>query len=72
MLNASAAVVAAPGTNQTFVDTYSRGLPACEPANYLSATQSPPEKFWNCADITIRCAVAGETQYELVAQVLYI
>ncbi len=47
---------AAPGTNQTFVNMYARGLPACDPATYLLPTQSPPEKFWNCADIAIRRA----------------
>ena len=48
-------VVAAPGTNQTFVETYSN-LPACDPTNYLDYAQLPPEKFWNCADIAIRQA----------------
>ena len=54
-LEVSIALIAAPGTNQTFVNTYARNLPACDPATYLLSTQSPPEKFWNCADISIRC-----------------
>ncbi len=52
-------VLAAPGTNQTFVNTYSPLLPACDPTNYLENAQLPPEKFWNCADVTIRCAAAS-------------
>jgi hypothetical protein len=58
MLNSGAHVAAAPGTNQTFVNTYSPLLPACDPTNYLEYAQLPPEKFWNCADITIRQASA--------------
>jgi len=54
----AARVFAAPGTNQTFVNTYSPLLPACDPTNYLENAQLPPEKFWNCADVTIRCEAA--------------
>ena len=58
----SIALIAAPGTNQTFVNAYARGLPACDPATYLLPTQSPPEKFWNCADIAIRCVSSRHRQ----------
>lgn len=43
---------AAPGTNQTFVNGYSMNLPACNPSTYLDSAAAP-EKFWNCADISI-------------------
>ena len=45
---------AAPGTNQTFVNSYSMNLPACNAGTYLNYAALPPEKFWNCADVAIR------------------
>ena len=58
-------MAAAPGTNQTFVNTYSPFLPACDPTNYLDDAQLPPEKFWNCADISIRQAMLCQEAYRL-------
>ena len=46
-------MAAAPGTPASFVAANTPGLSTC-PATYLSPSQSVPEKFWNCADISIR------------------
>ena len=45
---------AAPGTKPGFVNSYSPNLPKCNAATYLDPAALPPEKFWNCADISIR------------------
>lgn len=43
-----------PGITNAYKNSYAPFLPACNPTNYLQPAQSPPEKFWNCADIAIR------------------
>lgn len=51
----------APGTNVSWVNSYSPNLPACQAGNYLDPNALPPEKFWNCADIRIRRASGAQS-----------